>query len=118
MKTLTVLCNFALIAFTLFLLVTEGASEQAVYNVFAALLLLVPLLTVFAVSRSGEAPAGALQRITAGGNLVLLGLVVWAIVDQYPHPDEPGVVEFMLLAVLTPLLSAIALLRRGPFAAH
>ena len=117
MKTLAVLCNLALLAFTLFLLATEGTSEQLSYNVFALLLLLIPLFTVFAIARSAGG-SGALQRIAAVGNLVLLGLVVWAIVDQDPHPDEPGVVEFTLLALLVPLLNVVALLRRGPLAAR
>ena len=46
-------------------------------------------------------------------NILLLGLVCWAVVDQYPHPEEEGVVAFTVLTVLTPILSAVVLFRTG-----
>ena len=46
-------------------------------------------------------------------NLVLLGLVCWALIDQYPHPEEEGVIAFAVLTVLTPLPGAAVLFRTG-----
>ena len=46
-------------------------------------------------------------------NLVLLVCVVAAIVAQYPHPKEEGVVAFALLTLATPIVSAVTLLRRA-----
>jgi hypothetical protein len=46
-------------------------------------------------------------------NVVLLGFTGWAYVDQYPHPKEDGFVAFIVLMVLTPILSLAALVRGG-----
>jgi len=46
-------------------------------------------------------------------NIVFFGFVCWALVDQYPHPEEDGVIAFTMLMVLTPILSLVALLRHG-----
>ncbi len=46
-------------------------------------------------------------------NIVLLGFVCWAIVDQYPHPEEDGVIPFAVLTVMTPILTLVALIRSG-----
>jgi hypothetical protein len=37
----------------------------------------------------------------------------WAVVDQYPHPEEDGVIAFTVLRVLTPILSLVVLFRYG-----
>ena len=46
-------------------------------------------------------------------NIVLLGFTGWAFVDQYPHPEEDGLIAFTVLMVLTPILSLVALFRGG-----
>jgi hypothetical protein len=45
-------------------------------------------------------------------NIVLLGFACWAIMSQYPHPEEEGVVAYTVLVVLTPILSLLALFRK------
>jgi uncharacterized protein YhhL (DUF1145 family) len=47
------------------------------------------------------------MRIPA--NIVFFGFVCWALVDQYPHPEEDGVLTFTVLIVLTPILSLVVL---------
>jgi hypothetical protein len=42
-----------------------------------------------------------------------LVFICWAIVEQYPHPEEDGVVAYTLLAVLTPILGMAVLLFGG-----
>lgn len=49
----------------------------------------------------------------AVSNIVLLGFVCWAIADQYPHPEEDGLIAFTVLIVLTPILSVVAIFRSG-----
>lgn len=39
----------------------------------------------------------------------MLGWSCWAIVAQYPHPEEDGVIAFTLLVVLTPMITLAAL---------
>ncbi len=113
MKTLAVLCSIASFLFTCMVLVTDGVSGEAAYAVFSVLLLLVPILTVLALAGGGaEDVRRALKPIAAASNIVLLGFIAWAVVDQYPHPREPGYVPYVVLATVTPVLSAFVLLRR------
>lgn len=137
MKTLTVLCNIVLFGFTCIVLATDGAPKEARYIIFTLLLMLIPIFTVFAIVRSGAGSSWpnlpmkrntleaqpktgvlssrktAIERVAAICNIVLLGVVCWAIVDQYPHPEEEGIVAFSVLTVLTPILSAVVLFRSG-----
>jgi hypothetical protein len=46
-------------------------------------------------------------------NIVFIGFVCWAFVDQYPHPKEEGIIAFTVLMVLTPILSLVALFLSG-----
>ncbi len=112
MKTLAVLCSIASFLFTCMVFVTDGMSGEFVYAVFGVLLLLVPVLTVLALAGGGTVEVRrALKPIAAGANIALLGFIAWAIVDQYPHPQEPGFIPYALLTVFTPILSAFVLLR-------
>jgi len=47
------------------------------------------------------------------GNVVLLGAACWESVAQYPYPEGNSVIPFVALAVCTPILSLMALLRGG-----
>ena len=138
MTTLTVLCNIVLLGFTCVVLATDGPPMQAAYILFTLWLMLIPIFTVFAIVRSkaghgwqtvhmnrntleAQSKTDALssrsivmERVAAICNIVLLGFVCWALVEQYPHPEEEGVVAFTVLTVLTPILSAVVLFRREP----
>jgi hypothetical protein len=137
MKTVTVLCNIVWFGFVCLVLVTDGPPEGASYVVLTLLSLLTPLLTVVAVFRSGAGDGwlglhmrrkafgeqGKIQKrssmssviniLAVACNLALFGHLCWAFVSQYPHPKEEGYVAFVLLAVLTPLLSVVVLIRGG-----
>lgn len=120
MKTLTILCNIVLLGFTGFVLVADGVSREPIYIVFTLLLVLIPIFTVFAIVHSeagnsrpgGDVKHNTLYRVAAVCNVVLFGSVCWAVIDQYPHPEEPGLVPFTMLAVLTPIISAVTLFRK------
>ncbi len=115
MKIAAVVCNVALFLFTVVVLVTDGFSSEIAYNALAFLLLLMPLLTVAVVLRTGPGGAGAAVRLSwaaLAGNLLLAASVVWAIVAQWPHSEEADVAAFSLLAAGTPVLSAVALSRQ------
>ncbi len=137
MARLALLSNVLFFGFTTFVLLTDGVSREPAYALFTVLLLLIPPVTVFAVTRGGVAAAwspvrttrppasvptsagrpsfggAAFSRAAAACNLVLAGFVFWAIFDQFPHPDESGLLAYTALAVFTPVLSAIVLLRSG-----
>jgi len=109
MKTLAVLCNVVLFTFTCFVIATDGAPTKAVYVILALMLLMTPVVTVFVLARRAEgdgAPRAAMRC-----NILLLAFVCWALVDQYPHPSDPGFIEFVVVTAVTPLLSAVALRR-------
>jgi hypothetical protein len=137
MKIVAVICNVVLFAFTCMVLLTDGLPTQAAYIVFTVWLLLTLIVNVVVISRIGandgrlwlQMPrTTASEQGEAGGrrstsafvrvavalcNVVLLGFTGWAFVDQYPHPEEDGFVAFIVLMVLTPILSLAALVRGG-----
>lgn len=112
MKPLALICNVVSLAFTLLVLATDGPPTKPVYVVFGLLLLLIPLFTLLALIRPGilSASSRLVFRAAAIGNLLLLAFVCWALVDQHPHPDEPGFIPYAVLVLLTPALSALVLL--------
>ena len=129
MKIVAIVCNVVLFVFSGFLLLTEGPSKEAVYVLLAVLLLLVPVMNLVVISgnratfsrtgiKSITTPADeqsskgnkpsifpALKIIAIPLNLVLIGLICWALIDQYPHPDESGFLFYVLVAILTPVIS-------------
>ncbi len=113
MKGPTVLCNLVLVIFTGLVVATDGAPAAPAYIVFTLLLVLIPVFSLSAILRRGlEMQTMAVARAAVVGNVVLLGFIFWALVDQYPHPQEPGFVPYVVLALATPVLSALVLLRR------
>lgn len=116
MKPLALVCNVVSFLFTLLVIAGDGPATKTVYIVLMLLLLLIPILTLLALGRpqTFRARATAVLRFAALGNLVLLGFVCWALVDQHPHPNEPGFLPYAALMILTPILSAIVLLRHPP----
>jgi peptidoglycan/LPS O-acetylase OafA/YrhL len=111
MKRVTIGLNVISLAFTLFVMATDGPATKAAYVVFGQMLWAIPAFTVFALARERNVK---LARVAAFLNVLLLGAVCWALVDQYPHPAEPGFVPYVLVVALTPVLSVVALLRGGP----
>ncbi len=109
MKIITLIFNIVLFVFTCFVLVTDGLPKETSYIIFTLWTFLILILNVVVISRNETSKNILLAAII--GNIILVGLVCWAIADQYPHPMEPGVVEFGVLMVLTPILSLILYLR-------
>lgn len=99
--------------FTGLVVATDGAPTVTWYILLTALMTLVPLFTIFVLLRRGRGDGSprsrAIERAAAAANLVLLAGFCLAFVDQYPHPQEEGFVEFVAVAVVTPILSLAAL---------
>jgi len=111
MKIAAIVCNAVLFGFTCLVLATDGPPRGAPYIVLTLLLLLVPLFSSLVLLRF---PGNTIMWFMAlAGNIALLGFSLWAIVSQWPHPEEEGVVAYMILIVLAPLLSLAALFRAG-----
>jgi len=138
MKTLTVLCNIVLFGLTCLIVATEGLPKQAGNIAFTLLMMLIPVFTVFAIvrKRTSSRPPGLHVKkgaseadpitdlppdrstvtvwLAGACNVLLLGLVCWALVAQYPYPEKEGAVISAVPAALTPILSVIVLYRRAP----
>jgi hypothetical protein len=118
MKTLSIFCNLVLFIFSLFLVLSEGPSQGTGYIILAVLLLLVPMLTIAVILLNRPAIGFKKKKETVSGpeeirnsftislvpditviicNLALLGFALWALISQYPHPEEPGVNLFTVL---------------------
>ncbi len=106
MRITALLCNALLLPFTLLVVVTDGPATELPYIVLVVLLLAVPALSLLALGRSRRAEAPGLRSATVLANLALLALAWWAVVEQYPHPRDPGVLPYTVLVLITPVLSA------------
>jgi len=125
MGTAALVCNVVLLAITGLIILTEGLPGEGRYQVLTLLMLLIPLLTAAVLVRqrialqrpnAGNAAASAItlgNRAAVLGNLLLFGASCWAAVVQYPYPEGNSVIPFAVLAVCTPILSLLALLRGG-----
>jgi hypothetical protein len=116
MKIVALLWNIGLFLFTGFVLLTDGPPKGVAYIVFTVWLLLTLIFSAVVISRSGASDGrssmGTAINIAAIiCNIVFFGFVWWALVDQYPHPQEPGFIEFVVLMVLIPILNVVVLLR-------
>jgi hypothetical protein len=116
MKALVLVCNIVSLAFTLLVIAGEGLSTEAIYIVVTLLMIVIPTFTLLAIARprTSSATATTVVRLIAMCNLVLLAFVCWALVDQYPHPNEPGCVPYVAVVILTLILSAVVLLCHRP----
>ncbi len=134
MKITAVICNIVLFGFTCLVLLVDGPPTDISYIVFTLWLLLTLILNSAVIffggagSRLRNKEEGLEQGEKAGNlssagtvmsvvaiicNAVLLGFICWAFVDQYPHPEEEGFLAYAVLIALTPILSLVALFRRG-----
>jgi len=115
MKMFTILCNVGLALFTCLVLATDGTPTEPAYIIFMLLLILIPVANGLVVAGWRSAGSGrrrGIERAVVAGNILLLGFAIWAIVDRYPHPAEPGLFEYTALVMLTPVVSVVAILRR------
>jgi len=118
MRIIAIILNVIMALFTLMVFVTDGFATRPIYILFSILLLLVPLLniTVFASSckrgDAGQADVSSTRtrNLVIVANVLLIASVIWTLIDQYPHPKEPGYIEYMVALFLTPLFSLVTVL--------
>jgi hypothetical protein len=51
-----------------------------------------------------------MRIVTIICNILLIGCIGWAFVDQYPHPKEGGFIAYTVLIVSAPILNLVVLL--------
>jgi hypothetical protein len=137
MKIAAIICNIVLFVFHCFVLLTDGFPREAIYiifNLWSLLTLILSLIVIFYIGighgwlgsqAKTKVPEGRkkinslffastrLRKVAIICNIVFLGFVCWSLADQYPHPKENGVVAFMVLMVLTPILNLVVLISSG-----
>ena len=135
MNILATILNVVLFLFTCLILWTDGLSGEAVYLLLTLLLLLVPILNLLMISTGAKSNGwfntvvkrrepedqGKVENLSFTGtimkalvvtsNIILLGFSLWAFISQYPHPRESGFIAFIILLLLTPVLSSFAIIR-------
>jgi hypothetical protein len=126
MKILVIILNTILFLFTLLVMATDGTPVKAAYIVFAIWAQTTCVLNIITVLIIGtgygwsqsskkvktpieEKKIDVLRIVTVFFDVVALGFITWAFVDQYPHPNEEGFIEYLILMASTPLLSAITI---------
>ena len=108
MKIVIIICNVVFWGFLCMVMLTDGP-PKGTDIIWALVPFLMPMLNV-AVIRVVSSPSRVLRRVALVSNIVWLGLACWRIIQELPsHPKEEGLLEFVVLFVPTPLLSAVAI---------
>jgi hypothetical protein len=69
----------------------------------------VPILNVVVI-RILSSSTRTVKLVTLASNILWLALACWIIIDRYPsHPKEEGLIEYVALMALTPLISAVTI---------
>ncbi len=111
MNIVAVICNVIFWGFFCMVMITDGPPQGA--DVFYALLPLVMPVFNVVVLRFLPSPGRTVNLVAIVGNIIWLVLAVWVIIDRYPsHPEEEGLLAYVALLALTPLLSIVALFPR------
>ncbi len=106
MKAVVLILNLALLGFTVLVTITDGPATTAPYIFFNLWLLLTLVFSPVAVWRT----VPSLKVAAMACNAILLGFICWALIDQYPHPAEEGLVPFIVMMFLVPVVNLLALM--------
>jgi uncharacterized membrane protein len=116
MKIAAIICNIVLFVFHCFVLLTDGFPREAGYIVFTLWSFFTMILSAVLIWRmrtNSSSPGQKMRIVAIICNIIFLGFVCWALVDQYPHPKEGGLIAMVVLMFLTPILNVVVLLRNG-----
>jgi hypothetical protein len=111
-RTLAVICNVFFWLFFCFVMWTDGSPVGAdiPWSLFVLLLPICNILVIRVLSSTNR----VVTLLAFVGNIAWLGLACWLFIDRYPsHPKEEGLIGFVVLMALTPLLSAVAIYLRS-----
>jgi hypothetical protein len=111
MRIVAVICNVVLWGFFCMVMLTDGPPKGA--DILPSVIpFVMPILNVVVIGVL-SLPSRVVKLTALVSNVVWLGLACWLIMDRYPsHPKEEGLIEYVALMVLTPLLSAVVIYLR------
>ncbi len=108
MKIVAVICNVICWSFFCMVMMTDGPPQGA--DIFWAVFPFVMPVFNVVVLRFLRLPGRAVNLAAMVGNVIWLVIAIWVIAARYPsHPEEEGLLAFVALLALTPLLSIVAL---------
>ena len=108
MRILAVICNVLFWGFFCTVMLTDGPPKGADI-VLSLIPFLMPIVNVVVI-RVLSSPSRVVTLVALLSNIIWLALTCWLVVDRYPsHPKEEGLIEYVALMALTPLLSAVAI---------
>ena len=111
MRIVAVICNVVFLGFFCIVMVTDGPPTGAGI-LWSLLPFFMPILNVVVI-RVLSSPSRVVNLVAFVGNIAWLGLASWLLIDRYPsHPKEEGLIAYVALMALTPLLSAVAMYLR------
>jgi len=111
MRVVAAIFNIVWFLFICLVLVTDGFPKEPLYIFFSLLHLVTPLLTLAVLFRYSMNTV--MNTVAIACNVALLGFLCWFFLTQPPHPQEEGFVAFVVISVVTPILSVLAILRGG-----
>ncbi len=116
MKLVAIGCNIVFWGFFCMVMVTDGPPRGADI-LFSLLPFLMPVFNVIAL-RFISSPGRALTRVALAANILWFVIACWIALVRYPsHPEEEGLIAYLVLMAMTPLVSAVVnflSLRRSP----
>jgi hypothetical protein len=142
MNLIAAIFNITLFLFTCLQIINRGVSDVPIYIILTLLLLLVPILNLIMIlsgARNSNWYSFHVKRHSTNShsnhedipymdtfikvmvltfNCVLFGISCWAIVDQYPHSKDDGVLIFTLIVLLTPIISLLTISRNHENIGH
>jgi hypothetical protein len=105
MKILAVVCNILFWLFFCVVMVTDGP-PRGTDILFSILPFLMPILNVV-VLRNLSSSGRTLKLVALVCNILWLGFACWTTLERLPsHPMEEGLIEYVVLMALTPIVSA------------
>ena len=116
MRVAAILLDVILVAATVSIIVTEGVGTDTQTVLLTCLVLLVPLLSAVVIGFQpvvgGDEGRSSGTFATVSANVVLFAVCAWLSVVRYPYPEGNGIIPFVLLCVVAPLLSVLTLMKR------
>jgi len=108
MKIVAVVCNVIFWLFLCLVMATDGL-PQGTDILYTLLPFVMPIFNVL-VMRFLSSPSRVVNLVAMAGNIIWLVLACWMTIARYPsHPKEEGLLAYVALLALTPLLSMVAL---------
>lgn len=116
MRVTAIVCNIIMCVLTSLVVISEGVSNELIYQGFTLFMLLVPIMSTFiliksVMPRSTKLFKSSAYLVATILNILMVAFLVLAMVDQYPHPKEDGFITYVIIVAITPIINTFVLYR-------